>query len=388
VKVWVKSVEKTEKSARAVIAVRAGPWETEYNVYMTRNEIVLYYSSTDAERVHQLAHVLKLMGVKKEPRKIGSRKAWQIKASTDVLASKTVLPAFREALASAVEKAAEEGWVEADTARRWVEKLRRGVTTAEDKPKFKIRIAKRGGLEIAYMTTSAERLAKYAEELKSLGLEEGVHFIKREPEDDKPGVLRIAVEGVVKLGELAHHAEDAERRLEAARWVKHLLARARESGGEAARERVGKLVEEGAARGALTLTGLRQEAEGGRHLVEIRRAEARIEEGRLKIRVEAVVDGVEVEREFTFFRDVKNNTVGYVPTRADAPGGREADITRLRALATVVFGEPGRMSGRNLRYTRRHLEHATRFKEIKEAAEKWRQESRKTKISNADSRSN
>jgi len=47
------------------------------------------------------------------------------------------------------------------------------------------------------------------------------------------------------------------------------------------------------ARGVSALTSLRREVEGGRHVVEIRRAEARIEDGKLKIRVEAVVDGVE-----------------------------------------------------------------------------------------------
>jgi len=107
--------------------------------------------------------------------------------------------------------------------------------------------------------------------------------------------------------------------------------------------------------------------------VEIRRVEARIEGGRLYIRVEAVVDGVEMEREYVFFRDKDNTTSGLVFTQADAPGGREEDRRRLKALSTVIFGEAGSevAGGRQLKYTRRHLEHATRFREVKEAAERW-----------------
>ena len=127
------------------------------------------------------------------------------------------------------------------------------------------------------------------------------------------------------------------------------------------------------ARGVSALTSLRREVEGGRHVVEIRRAEARIEDGKLRIRVEAVVDGVAVEREYTFFRDRGNKTSGRVLTQADAPGGRKEDLKRLKALSTAIFGDAGSevTGGRELRYTRRHLEHAMRFKEVKEAAERW-----------------
>jgi len=282
-----------------------------------------------------------------------------------------VLPAFREALARAVEEAARKGWIRADTAKRWAKKLRTGVTTAEDKPKFRIWIGKSGGLGIAYGTTSTEKLAKYAERLKSLGLEEEVHFIKKPPKDGAEGTLYTAVEGVVKLAELAHHAEDTKRRLEAAGWVKHLLARAKESGGEAAEKKLKELIEEGAARGALTLTGLKREVEG--HLVEISQVETWIEDGRPYIRVEAAVDGVEVERTYTFFRKKDNVVTGAASTRAEAPGGREANPTRLKALATAIFGEPGttKEGSKKLKYTSRHLEHAMRFREVKEAGERW-----------------
>jgi len=379
VEVKLEAVEKTDRGAKAVVAVRAGPWEAKYYVYL-RKEVELQFTSTDAERAYQMAHVLKLLGVKAEPkaaeRRSLGRHVWQIYATTDALASKAVLPLFREALARAVEEAAEKGWVEAEKAKRWAEKLKAGVTTAEDKPKFRIQINNRGALGIIYMTTNAEKLGQYAEELRSLGLEKDIHFTTKPPEGGKLGALHITVEGVKKLAELSHHAESEEIRQKASEWLNHLLARAEESGGREAEEKLKAFIDEGAARGVLTLTGLRREVEvdGERHVVEIRRAEARIDEdGRLRIRVEAVVDGVEMEREYTFFRDKGNRTSGRVSTWTHAPGGREADIKRLKALSTVIFGEAGALTdgGRLLKYTRRHLEYAARFKEVKEAAERF-----------------
>ena len=89
-----------------------------------------------------------------------------------------------------------------------------------------------------------------------------------------------------------------------------------------------------------------------------------------------MVDGVEMEREYTFIRRKDNATLGRVSTQADAPGGREADIKRLKALSTVIFGEPGALTAgdKQLGYARRHLEYAMRFKEVKEAAERWLRE--------------
>ena len=67
------------------------------------------------------------------------------------------------------------------------------------------------------------------------------------------------------------------------------------------------------------------------------------------------------------------NSLMFYATWSAAPGGREEDIKRLKALSTVIFGEAGAevAGGKQLGYTRRHLEHATRFREVKEAAERW-----------------
>jgi len=77
-----------------------------------------------------------------------------------------------------------------------------------------------------------------------------------------------------------------------------------------------------------------------------------------------------------FFRGKNNAVHGYVSTWSAAPGGREEDRRRLKALATVIFGEAGSevAGGKQLKYTRRHLEHAMKYSEVKEAAERWLRE--------------
>ena len=366
-------VQKPGKYAVATITVRAGPWEEEYRLYL-KDKISLRFRSTDADRVYQAAHLLSLLGMKTEPRKEGDRDVWYIYATANALADKRVLPAFREALAKAVEEAKQRGLVKAEKAERWIKKLREGVTTAEDKPMFNIQITN-SGLYIAYYTTSGERLRQYASLLEGLGLEEGTHFTVKKPEGVKRGRLHITVKGVVKLAELAKHAEDPELRAKAGEWINHLLERARESGGEEARKKLEELVEEGAARGALKLIGKHEVVERGakvKHSVVVKHAEAKPDGDKLRIHVKATVDGVEVKRTWTFFR-YHDRVRGYVLTRADAPGGRAEDARRLQILSKVIFGDAGTLksNGKQILYTRRHLEHAMRFKEIKDEIERW-----------------
>jgi len=79
-----------------------------------------------------------------------------------------------------------------------------------------------------------------------------------------------------------------------------------------------------------------------------------------------------VERTWTIFRD-RNAACGYVLTRTDTPGGREADVRRLQVLSELIFGNPGslRSNGKQLQYSQRHLQHARRFEEIKDVVERW-----------------
>ncbi len=357
----------------AIITVKAGPWKEEYKVYLKKGKIVLQFGSTDADRVYQKAHVLRLLGVEVEPRKEGSRNVWYIEASTDVLACKAVSQKFRETLARAVEEAAQRGLVDANRAAKWAEKLRTGITLAEDKPKFTIQIVG-DSLSVMYYTTSVRNLTQYVDQLKGLGLEEGIDFRVKWPSGGEPGYLRISVEGVKRLADLWRHAEDKKIRLKAEEWVKYLLARAEESGGNEAREKLERLIEEGEARGAFTLIGVHEvEIDGERQIVEIRNVKAWVDEkNKLHIDVEAVVDGVEVRREFMFFR-VNGKVKGYVSTLADVPDGRKADIKRLKAISKVVFGKTGNLksNGKQLQYTEGYLEYAMSYREIKEEVKRW-----------------
>jgi len=74
-----------------------------------------------------------------------------------------------------------------------------------------------------------------------------------------------------------------------------------------------------------------------------------------------------MDRKYAFYRDKINAVNGHVSTWSAAPGGREADLKRLKALATVIFGEAGSevAGGKRLKYTRRHLEHAMRYREVR-----------------------
>jgi len=115
------------------------------------------------------------------------------------------------------------------------------------------------------------------------------------------------------------------------------------------------------------------EVGGERHVAEAKEAKAWMDGAdELRIEIKAVIDGVDVERELTFFR-YKNEADRQLKAWASAPGGREADKRRLKALSIVIFGnEPSIMSdGGKLRFIRRHLEYAMRFKELKDVVERW-----------------
>ena len=60
-------------------------------------------------------------------------------------------------------------------------------------------------------------------------------------------------------------------------------------------------------------------------------------------------------------------------TRADVPGGREADVKRMQILSKVIFGDAGylKSDGKQILYFRRHLEHVARFAELKDDIERW-----------------
>jgi hypothetical protein len=170
--------------------------------------------------------------------------------------------------------------------------------------------------------------------------------------------------------------------------VEYILQRAREAG-EEVYEKAAKIIEEGKARGSLTLKGFEKEVEvdGKKYKVKVIDGEA-VEEDRdgrklLRIKITAEVGSVRSEYTITYGRRGRNNAaVGRAYAKADAPGGREADAERYSALIKALTGkEPKvieRSDGRiDIICGREHLDGFTRYAELADAIEKWLEETRR-----------
>jgi hypothetical protein len=155
------------------------------------------------------------------------------------------------------------------------------------------------------------------------------------------------------------------------------------------------VVEEGKARGTLTLKSFEKEVEvnGRRYVVKIIDGEA-VEEDRdgrklLRIKITAEVGRVEGEhivdpmvREYTItygrYRKI-NTAVGRAYASIYAPGGREADAERFSALIKALTGREPRIIERSngkimMECYEGHLEGFMRYKELVDAIEKWLEE--------------
>jgi hypothetical protein len=89
-----------------------------------------------------------------------------------------------------------------------------------------------------------------------MGLEEGGHFTVKMPEGGKAGYVSVLKEGLAHAAWLSVHSSRRQREL-AAEFVKYMLQRAEKAGKEVY-EKAKEIVEEGKARGSLTLKGLRK----------------------------------------------------------------------------------------------------------------------------------
>jgi hypothetical protein len=136
-----------------------------YNVYLQK-EIMLRFQSTDRDSVELAARLLRHAGVGAEVKKVGSRNVWQVLATTDMLAAGR--EELRDAVRKVVEKARKEDLVDEEKARRWLEKLEKGVAMWKGK-KFEVRLAK-GALEVSFSSTSRKSVEEVAREFKAMGL--------------------------------------------------------------------------------------------------------------------------------------------------------------------------------------------------------------------------
>jgi hypothetical protein len=124
------SIRLTKKGrvAADLIISEAGV-AVKYNVYLRRDDILLQFHSSDRSRVELAALLLRHTGVSTEIGKVDGGDSWYVVVTTDKLAAGR--EELRKALAEIVRKARDNGWVEADKAERWLEKLEEGLTLME-----------------------------------------------------------------------------------------------------------------------------------------------------------------------------------------------------------------------------------------------------------------
>ena len=117
-----EGLRRTDKGrVVADLIISEGGAAVKYNVYLRGDAMVLQFQSTDRSRVELAARLLKLAGVGAEVKRKGSMDIWRVVATTGMLAAGR--EKLRKALANIVRKAVENGWVNTNTAERWLEKL-------------------------------------------------------------------------------------------------------------------------------------------------------------------------------------------------------------------------------------------------------------------------
>jgi hypothetical protein len=367
----------------ADLIISEGDIKIEYNVYLRKDAIVLQFVSTDRSRAELAVRLLKLAGVTAEVKKEGGRDVWRIEATIDRLAAGR--EELRNAVRKVVEEALEKGWVDEKKARRWLEKLEMGRTVREDWPKYYMGLTRSGALDVRYRSTNPDSIVREKQRLEKMGLVEGRHFSVKMPEEGREGYVYILREGLECAARLSVYGSGRQQEL-AARFVERILRRAREEG-EDVHKKALEIVNEGKARGSLTLKGFEKRVEvGGReHVVKVIDGSTEFDVGRsgkllLKIRITAEVDGVRSEYTITFGRYRRDNAaMGYATAKGDTPDSRRADAERFSVLIKALTGKESwvyqRSDGKiELVCGREHLDGFKRYAELADAIEKWLEE--------------
>ncbi len=245
-----EGLRRTDKGLVAAdLTISVSGATVKYNVYLGENAIKLQFVSTDRSRVELAARLLRLAGVTAEVKKEGNRDVWYVEATTDKLAAGR--EELRKVLAEFVRAAVKNGGVDEKKAEHWLEKLESGITLKEGWPKYFVRLVK-GALVVSFISTSPDSIAREAQRLRELGLEEGRHFSVKMPEEGRDGYVYIRREGLAHAAWLSVYGKDEQQRRLAAAFVEYILQRAWEEG-EDVYEKAKEIVEEGKARGSLTL---------------------------------------------------------------------------------------------------------------------------------------
>jgi hypothetical protein len=347
-----------------------------YNIYLRENAIELQFRSSDRGRVELAAILLRHAGVSAEVRKEGNRDVWRVVAYTDKLAAGH--EELRSAITEFVREALARGWVDANKAKHWLEKLESGLTLMEGWPKYYVGLTRSGALVVSFASTDRNSIEREAQRLEKMGLKRGVHFTVKMPEEGRYGYVYIRREGLKHAVWLSVYGSEDQRKL-AAVFVKYILKRAEEAGGDV-HEKAQKIIEEGMSRSSLTLKDFEKEVEvnGKKHKVKVIDGEA-VEEDRggkklLRIKITAEVDGVRSNYTITFSRRYSDNAaVGRAVARV------ETDAERFSALIMALTGEEPwvyRMKDGRIMIAcgGAHLEGFRRFVELADAIEKWLEE--------------
>jgi hypothetical protein len=362
----------------ADLTISVGGVAVKYNVYL-RNMVELRFQSADRYRVELAARLLKLAGVDAEVKKREDSDVWYVYVYTDSLAAGR--KEFRDAIVKIVEAARDNDWIDAEEAERWLEKLKKGLTLIEGWPRYEVGLSGRGALVVRFGSTNPDSIERERQRLKKMGLEEGKHFTVKMSEEGRYGYVYIRREGLAYAAWLSVHGSGEQQKL-AAEFVKYILERAEEAG-KKVYEKAGEIIDEGKARGSLTLKGFegRVEVGGREYVVKVIDGGAVKEKQNgktlLRIRITAEIDGVKSEYTITFTRRGSGSGAkGRAYARADAPGGREADAERFSALIKALTGkEPWiqRMKDGRIMMAcgREHLDGFARYAELADAIENW-----------------
>jgi hypothetical protein len=365
----------------ADLTISEGDIKIKYNVYLRRDKIELEFQSTDRGRVELAVRLLKLAGVGAEVMKKGSMDIWRVVATTGMLVAGR--EELRNAIAEIVREAITRGWVDERKAGDWLKELERGRVLKEGWPRYEMELARSGALRVRFRSPNPDSIVREVKRLREMGLEEGVHFSAKMPEGGGKGYVSILREGLAYAAWLSVYGSGRQREL-AAEFTRYILERAEEEGKEVY-EKARKIVDEGKARGSLTLKGFEKEVEvdGRRHMVKVIDGGAVKEKQNgktlLRIRITAEVDGVRSEYRITYSRRGDNAAVGFAVARADVPGGREADAERFSALIKALTGREPRVYRRSdgmilIECYGGHLEGFKRFAELAEAVKGWLEE--------------
>jgi hypothetical protein len=269
---------------------------------------------------------------------------------------------------------------------RWLKKLERGRVLREGWPEYHVGLTE-GALVVRFASPNPDSIEQEAQRFRDMGLEEGKHFTVKRPEEGRDGYVYIRREGLERAAWLSVHGSGEQQRL-ATKFVEYILRRAEKMGKEVY-EKVKEIVEEGRARGSLTLKGFEKEVEvdGKNHVVKVIGGGAEFEKSEsgkilLRIRITAEVDGVRREYTITYGRYKNNKTMGFATARANAPGGREADAERFAAVVKALTGEEPRIRRMKdgtiiIECNRMHLDGFARYAGLADAIEKWLEETKR-----------